>query len=48
MRLHDAAALHRNWVPAKRLRGQGLYVITLRAIDKSGLSSRPARKSFRR
>jgi hypothetical protein len=41
-------AYTRNWVPAKRFRGHGLYVITLRAIDKSGLSSSPARKSFRR
>ena len=38
----------RHWLPAVRFRGHGLYTITLRAKDKSGLTSLPARRSFRR
>jgi hypothetical protein len=36
----------RNWLPALRFRGHGRYTITLRARDKSGLTSLPARRSF--
>ena len=38
----------RNWVPAPRFRGHGRYTITLRARDKSGLTSLPARRTFSR
>jgi hypothetical protein len=36
----------RHWLPAARFRGPGRFTITLRAIDKSGLSSLPARRTF--
>jgi Ig domain of plant-specific actin-binding protein len=36
----------RNWLPAPRFRGEGRYTITLRARDKSGLTSAPARRTF--
>jgi hypothetical protein len=38
----------RNWLPAPRFRGPGRYTITLRARDKSGLTSAPARRTFTR
>lgn len=38
----------RNWLPALRFRGPGKYTITLRARDKSGLTSLPARRTFNR
>jgi len=38
----------RNWLPAERFRGPGRYTVTLRARDKSGLTSLPARRSFSR
>lgn len=38
----------RNWLPAARFRGPGRYTITLRARDKSGLTSAPARRTFSR
>ena len=38
----------RNWLPAERFRGPGRYTIVLRARDKSGLTSLPARRSFAR
>jgi hypothetical protein len=38
----------RHWVPAARFRGRGRFTITLRARDKSGLTSAPARHSFSR
>ena len=38
----------RNWLPATRFRGPGTYIVTLRARDKSGLTSLPARRSFSR
>ena len=38
----------RHWLPAPRFRGPGRYTITLRARDKSGLTSLPARRSFSR
>ena len=41
-------AYTRNWLPAQRFRGPGRYTITLRARDTSGLTSAPARRSFRR
>jgi hypothetical protein len=36
----------RHWLPAVRFRGHGRYTVTLRARDKSGLTSLPARRSF--
>jgi len=36
----------RHWLPAPRFRGPGRFTITLRARDKSGLTSLPARRSF--
>jgi len=36
----------RHWTPAPRFRGPGRYTITLRARDKSGLTSLPARRTF--
>jgi hypothetical protein len=41
-------AYTRNWLPAQRFRGPGRYAITLRARDTSGLTSLPARRTFRR
>jgi hypothetical protein len=41
-------AYTRNWLPAQRFRGPGRYTITLRARDTSGLTSTPARQTFRR
>ena len=41
-------AYTRNWLPAPRFRGPGRYTITLRARDTSGLTSLPARRTFRR
>lgn len=38
----------RNWLPAKRFRGPGRYMVTIAARDKSGLSSPTARRSFSR
>lgn len=38
----------RNWLPATRFRGPGRYTVTLRARDKSGLTSLPARRTFNR
>src|SRR5207244_488239 len=38
----------RHWIPAARFRGPGRYTLTLRARDKSGLTSLPARRSFSR
>jgi hypothetical protein len=38
----------RHWVPVTRFRGAGRYSLTLRARDKSGLTSLPARRSFSR
>jgi hypothetical protein len=36
----------RNWVPAPRFRGHGRYTITLKARDKSGLTSVAVRRTF--
>jgi hypothetical protein len=38
----------RNWLPATRFRGPGKYIVTLRARDRSGLTSLPARRTFNR
>jgi hypothetical protein len=38
----------RHWLPAPRFRGPGKYILTLRARDKSGLTSLPARRTFNR
>jgi hypothetical protein len=38
----------RHWTPVARFRGAGRYTLTLRARDKSGLTSLPARRSFAR
>ncbi len=45
---NPCGAYTRNWLPAQRFRGQGRYTITLRARDTSGLTSAPARRTFRR
>jgi hypothetical protein len=36
----------RHWLPVARFRGTGRYTLTLRAADKSGLISLPARRTF--
>jgi hypothetical protein len=36
----------RSWLPASRFRTKGRFVVTLRAVDKSGASSRFASKSL--
>jgi hypothetical protein len=36
----------RHWLPVTRFRGPGRYTLTLRATDKSGLTSLPARRTF--
>jgi len=36
----------RHWTPVARFRGPGRYTLTLRARDKSGLTSLPARRTF--
>ncbi len=36
----------RHWLPVVRFRGPGRYTVTLRATDKSGLTSLPARRTF--
>ena len=38
----------RHWLPATRFRGHGRYTVTLRATDKSGLTSLPAKRTFSR
>jgi hypothetical protein len=39
-------AYTRHWLPVLRFRGPGSYTLTLRATDKSGLTSLPARRTF--
>jgi len=39
-------AYTRHWLPVARFRGLGSYTLTLRATDKSGLTSLPARRTF--
>jgi hypothetical protein len=41
-------AYTRHWLPVARFRGPGSYTFTLRATDKSGLTSLPARRTFSR
>jgi len=36
----------RSWVPVQRLRGKGLYTVTISVRDKSGRTSAPVRKTF--
>jgi hypothetical protein len=36
----------RHWTPASRFQGAGRYTLTLKATDKSGLTSLPARRTF--
>jgi hypothetical protein len=38
------AVYSRSWRPAPRFRGDGCFVVTLRARDKSGLTSAPSRR----
>ena len=38
----------RHWTPVARFRGPGRYTLTLKARDKSGLTSQPARRTFSR
>ncbi len=42
------SAYTRHWVLAPRFRGHGKYTVTLRATDKSGLTSLPASRTFTR
>jgi hypothetical protein len=44
----NAGVYSRHWVPVARFRGHGQYTVTLRARDKSGLTSLPAHRTFRR
>ena len=39
-------AYTRHWLQVARFRGPGSYTVTLRATDKSGLTSLPARRTF--
>ena len=41
-----AVVYTRHWLPVARFRGPGTYTLTLRATDKSGLTSLPARRTF--
>jgi len=36
----------RHWTPVARFRGDGRYTVTLKARDKSGLTSLPAKRTF--
>ena len=38
----------RHWTPVARFRGHGTYTVTLRARDKSGLTSLPAKRTLSR
>jgi len=38
----------RHWTPVARFRGPGKYTVTLKARDKSGLTSLPAKRTFSR
>jgi len=38
----------RHWTPVARFRGHGKYTVTLKARDKSGLTSLPAARTFNR
>jgi hypothetical protein len=38
----------RHWTPVARFRGHGRYTVTLKARDKSGLTSLPAKRTFSR
>jgi hypothetical protein len=38
----------RHWTPVARFRGHGIYTVTLKARDKSGLTSLPAKRTFNR
>ena len=38
----------RHWVPVARFHGTGTFTVTLRATDKSGFTSAPARRTFSR
>ena len=38
----------RHWTPVARFRGTGRFTVTLKARDKSGFTSLPARRSFSR
>jgi hypothetical protein len=43
---NPCGAYTRHWLQLARFRGPGRYTITLRATDKSGLTSLPARRTF--
>jgi len=45
-RLDEQAKRPRELLPVTRFRGPGRYTLTLRATDKSGLTSLPARRTF--
>jgi hypothetical protein len=43
---HSCTTATRSWVPASRFRTKGRMVVTLRAVDKSGASSRFVSRSL--
>ena len=43
---HSCTTATRSWVPAARFRTRGMFVVTLRAVDKSGASSRFASREL--
>jgi hypothetical protein len=43
---HSCTTATRSWVPASRFRTRGTFVVTLRAVDKSGASSRFATRTL--
>jgi hypothetical protein len=47
--LNSACATYaRSWIPASRFRGQGRFVVTLRAVDSGGRLSRLVSRSLYR
>jgi hypothetical protein len=44
--VQSCGTFSRNWVPAARFRGPGRFVVTLRAVDRSGRLSRLVSRSL--
>jgi hypothetical protein len=42
----SCGSFSRSWIPAARFRSHGRYVVTLRAVDRSGALSRLASRSL--
>jgi hypothetical protein len=42
----DCGVYTRSWIPAPRFRSDGRFVVTLRAVDRSGLSSVPVTRTL--